>query len=95
MPRKGSNLRIKVKDEGLRSGKRRLLVEVIGDSKLFESSDTFASRGTIPKLSDSLQGAVTSEVQSYFERGNEMMNLVDKVVKENRQPAGKVISNSE
>ena len=88
MPRKGTSLRIKVKDEGIRSGKRRLQAEIIGDRKLFESSDTFADRGTIPKLSESLQLAITSEVNSYFEKGNEVMDLVEQVVKKKEKASG-------
>lgn len=82
MPRKGSNLKIKVKDEGNKAGKRRISVEVTGEAKLFDSSDTFAERGTIPKLSDSIKEVVTREVHSYFKRGNEMMDLVDQVVRD-------------
>lgn len=84
MPRKGSNLRIKVKDEGVKAGKRRVSAEIIGDSKLFESSDTFANSGTIEKLSERLKVVITSEVQSYFQSGSEVMDLVGKMMKEKR-----------
>lgn len=94
MPREGSNLRIKVKDEGIKAGKRRLMAEVVGDRKLFESSDTFAERGTIQKLSDAVQDALTKEVHSYFERGNEMMDLVDQVAKEKQKTVKKAANES-
>lgn len=94
MPRKGSNLRIKVKDEGIKAGKRRLSAEVVGDRKLFESSDTFADRGTISKLSDAVQAALTREVHSYFERGKEMMDLVDQVAKEQQKTIRKAGNDS-
>ena len=94
MPRKGSNLRIKVKDEGIKAGKRRLSAEVVGDRKLFESSDTFAERGTISKLSDAVQAALTREVHSYFERGKEMMELVDQVAKEQQETIKKAGNDS-
>lgn len=94
MPRKGSNLRIKVKDEGIKAGKRRISAEVIGDRKLFESSDTFAERGTISKLSDAVQEALTREVRSYFERGKEMMDLVDQVAKEQQKTTKKAANDS-
>ena len=94
MPRKGSNLRIKVKDEGIKAGKRRLSAEVVGDRKLFESSDTFAERGTISKLSDAVQAALTREVHSYFERGKEMMDLVDQVAKEQQKTIKKAANDS-
>lgn len=81
MPRKSPSLKVKVKDEGLKQGKRRLTAEIVGEGKLFESSDTFAERGTIPKLTDTLTASLTKEVHNYFQKGSEMMDLVDETIK--------------
>ena len=94
MPRKGSNLRIKVRDEGIKAGKRRISAEIVGERRLFESSDTFAERGTISRLHVLLQEAITREVHKYFERGGEMMDLVDKVLREHEQSEGKCLEDA-
>ena len=88
MPRKGESLKIKVRDEGVKTGKRRLQIEVIGDKDLFLSSDTFANRGSIPSLTELLKNSTTSEINNYFVKGAKMMDLVDKIARENREELG-------